>query len=75
MYRKESGKRRARLEGCFEAKLGKDFKEIMSKVREFLLSEKQKKKASFSYMRARSGKEREAAVPPGAVSSEDPSLP
>lgn len=36
--------RRARLEGCFEAKLGKDFKEIMSKVREFLLSEKQKKK-------------------------------
>lgn len=41
----ESGRRRIRLEGYFEAKIGKDFKEIMSKGIESLYN--QKIKVSF----------------------------
>lgn len=39
-FRTESGRRRTRLEGYFEAKIGKDVKEIMSKVIESLCNRK-----------------------------------
>lgn len=37
MFRTESGRRRTSLEGYFETKIGKDFKEIMSKVRVYII--------------------------------------